>query len=95
MNSCWPLSLASIQMVVMVHKCGDEGDTFTLHRYQEGESPSLEVVVGYIIYKQRAKVVNGCNFILEKGGTAERAGQGRKIWGGDIATNAIVVEVGP
>ena len=52
------------QMIVMVHKCGDEGDRFAVRRYQDGDSPSLELVMGYIIYKSRAKVVNGCNFIL-------------------------------
>lgn len=52
------------QMLVLVYKNGDELDAFSLRSYAAGEKPRLDVVMSYVIYKQRAQIVERLNFLL-------------------------------
>jgi hypothetical protein len=69
------------------------GAPYALPEWYEGMSVKSLKKLGLSTGQAGRYAITG--ICREKGGTAERADQGREIWGGDIATNAIVVEVEP
>jgi hypothetical protein len=53
------------QMLIFVHKIGDDSSTFALHKYvTSGEGPQLIVVMGQALRKAREEVGERCSFVV-------------------------------
>jgi hypothetical protein len=52
------------QMLVLVYKNGDELDAFAVLGQATGAKPRLDVVMSYVIYKQRGEIKERLNFLL-------------------------------
>lgn len=51
--------------VIVLYHVGDEGDRFVRHAYsRKGDAGTLDLVMGYVIYKQREKAVSKLNVLI-------------------------------
>ncbi len=53
------------QRIVCFFNYGDEGDKFAVRSYAaDANSPRLDIVMSYVIYKTQKQVINGFNYLL-------------------------------